>query len=39
MCNDTQKAEDVTTESFITAFEKIDKYERKNHNFLHGYLP
>ena len=33
MCNDTQKAEDVTTESFITAFEKIDKYEREKSQF------
>ena len=29
LCNDSQKAEDVTTESFITAFEKIEKYEKK----------
>lgn len=33
MCNDTQKAEDVTTESFMTAFEKIDKYEREKSQF------
>jgi RNA polymerase sigma factor (sigma-70 family) len=33
MCNDTQKAEDVTTESFITAFEKIDKYEKDKSQF------
>lgn len=34
MCNnDTQKAEDVTTESFIVAFEKIEKYEREKSQF------
>lgn len=33
MCNDTQKAEDVTTESFLTAFEKIDKYEKEKSQF------
>lgn len=34
MCkNDLQKAEDVTTESFMTAFEKIDKYEREKSQF------
>lgn len=33
MCNDTQKAEDVTTDSFMTAFEKIDKYEREKSQF------
>lgn len=33
MCGDTQKAEDVTTESFLTAFEKIDKYEREKSQF------
>lgn len=33
MCNDSQKAEDVTTESFLTAFEKIDKYEREKSQF------
>ena len=27
MCGDPQKAEDVTSESFMAAFEKIDKYE------------
>jgi RNA polymerase sigma-70 factor (ECF subfamily) len=33
MCGDQQKAEDVTTESFLTAFEKIDKYERDKAQF------
>jgi RNA polymerase sigma-70 factor (ECF subfamily) len=33
MCKDKQKAEDVTTESFITAFEKIDKYESEKSKF------
>lgn len=27
MCNDPQKTEDIATDSFLTAFEKIDKYE------------
>jgi RNA polymerase sigma-70 factor (ECF subfamily) len=33
MCNDSQKAEDVTTESFMTAFEKIEKYEKEKAQF------
>ena len=33
ICNDQQKAEDVTTESFMTAFEKIDKYEKDKSQF------
>jgi RNA polymerase sigma-70 factor (ECF subfamily) len=33
MCGDSQKAEDVTTESFMTAFEKIDKYEKEKAQF------
>lgn len=33
MCNDQQKAEDVTAESFMTAFEKIDKYEKDKSQF------
>jgi RNA polymerase sigma-70 factor (ECF subfamily) len=33
MCGDSQKAEDVTTESFMTAFEKIDKYEKDKSQF------
>ncbi len=33
MCGDPQKAEDVTIESFMTAFEKIDKYEKEKAQF------
>lgn len=33
MCKDQQKAEDITFESFITAFKKIDKYEREKSQF------
>lgn len=33
MCNDTQKAEDISTESFLIAFEKIDKYEKEKSQF------
>lgn len=33
MCNDPQRAEDVTTDSFMTAFEKIDKYEKEKSQF------
>jgi RNA polymerase sigma factor (sigma-70 family) len=33
MCNDAQKAEDITTDSFIVALEKIDKYERGKSQF------
>ncbi len=33
MCNDPQKAEDISTESFIVALEKIDKYEREKAQF------
>ena len=33
MCNDTQKAEDVTTDSFIVALEKIEKYEKGKSQF------
>lgn len=33
MCRDPQKAEDVTIESFMTAFEKIDKYESSKSQF------
>jgi RNA polymerase sigma factor (sigma-70 family) len=33
MCGDQQKAEDITTESFMTAFEKIDKYEKEKAQF------
>lgn len=33
MCKDPQKAEDVTTDSFLVAFEKIEKYEREKSQF------
>jgi RNA polymerase sigma-70 factor (ECF subfamily) len=33
MCGDQQKAEDITIESFMTAFEKIDKYEKEKAQF------
>lgn len=33
MCGDPQKAEDVTTDSFLSAFEKIDKYDRDKSQF------
>ena len=33
MCNDPQKAEDISTDSFMTAFEKIDKYEKEKAPF------
>lgn len=33
MCRDQQKAEDITFESFITAFKKIDKYEKEKSQF------
>ena len=33
MCKDQQKAEDITFESFMTAFKKIDKYEREKSQF------
>lgn len=33
MCNDTQKAEDISTDSFMVAFEKIDKYESTKSQF------
>ncbi len=29
MCNDQQKAQDISTDSFLIAFEKIDKYEKE----------
>lgn len=31
--NDPQKAEDISTDSFMAAFEKIDKYEREKSQF------
>lgn len=33
MCNDPQKAEDISTDSFMIAFEKIDKYEKEKSQF------
>ncbi len=33
MCNDQQKAEDISTDSFLIAFEKIDKYEKEKSQF------
>lgn len=33
ICNDQQKAEDISTDSFIAAFEKIDKYEKEKSQF------
>lgn len=33
MCNDLQMAEDVSTDSFMIAFEKIDKYEKEKSQF------
>jgi RNA polymerase sigma-70 factor (ECF subfamily) len=33
ICNDTQKAEDISTESFLSAFDKIEKYEKEKSQF------
>jgi len=33
MCKNQQKAEDISTESFLVAFEKIDKYEKEKSQF------
>jgi len=33
ICNDSQKAEDISTDSFMAAFEKIDKYEKEKSQF------
>jgi len=33
MCNDPQKAEDISTDSFLVAFEKIEKYEKEKSQF------
>lgn len=33
ICNDFQKAQDISTDSFLTAFEKIDKYEKEKSQF------
>lgn len=33
ICNDAQKAEDISTDAFITALEKIDRYEKDKAQF------
>ena len=33
MCGDSQKAEDVSTTAFMTAFEKVEKYDRTKAQF------
>jgi RNA polymerase sigma-70 factor (ECF subfamily) len=33
MCSDPQKAEDISTDSFMTAFEKIEKYDIEKAQF------
>lgn len=33
MCKDSQKAEDITTEAFLIAFQKVDKYDREKAQF------
>lgn len=33
ICNDSYKAEDIATDSFMTAFDKIDKYEKDKSQF------
>ena len=33
MCKDQQKAEDISTDSFLIAFEKIHKYEKEKSQF------
>ncbi len=33
MCNDPQKAEDISTDSFLTAFEKIGMYDKDRSQF------
>jgi RNA polymerase sigma-70 factor (ECF subfamily) len=33
ICNDSQKAEDLSTESFMIALDKIDKYEKEKSQF------
>jgi RNA polymerase sigma-70 factor, ECF subfamily len=33
ICNDAQKAEDISTDSFMAAFEKIEKYEKEKSQF------
>jgi RNA polymerase sigma-70 factor (ECF subfamily) len=33
MCNDPEKAQDISTDSFLIAFEKIDKYDKDKSQF------
>jgi RNA polymerase sigma-70 factor (ECF subfamily) len=33
ICDDAQKAEDISTDSFMAAFEKIEKYEKEKSQF------
>jgi RNA polymerase sigma-70 factor (ECF subfamily) len=33
ICNDKQKAEDISTDSFMTAFDKIEKYDKQKAQF------
>ena len=33
ICNDTQRAEDISTDSFMAAFDKIEKYEKEKAQF------
>ena len=33
MCNDVQKAEDISTDSFMIALDKIEKYDREKSQF------
>jgi len=33
ICNDTQKAEDITTEAFLIAFQKVEKYHKEKAQF------
>ena len=33
MCKDPQKAEDISTDSFLIAFEKIEKYDKEKSQF------
>jgi RNA polymerase sigma-70 factor, ECF subfamily len=33
ICNDQQKAEDISTDSFMIALDKIDKYEKDKSQF------
>lgn len=33
MCNDQQRAEDISTDSFMIAFEKVEKYDKEKSQF------